>query len=134
MPECIDCISYEVCKVAQQPICWSEGKFRHFKNKDNFLEIQHERESKIIEAYRHIGDTVYSAIFNAPGEEPHLESEKICYVEIGSDRIDFYGECETFIAEFDDVGKWNHDRLSSFSQSDIEEEIEKWWKKKLGLD
>ena len=93
-----------------------------------------EREAKIIEAYRHIGDTVYSAIFNVPGEEPRLESEKICYIEVGPDRIDFYGEDEIFICELENVGKWKFDRLSSFSQSDIEEEIKKWWKKKLNLD
>lgn len=103
-----------------------------YKNKP--ITLQDEREAKVIEAYRHIGESVYSALFNVPDEEPRLESEKICYIEVGSDRIDFYDEDGSFICEFDAVGTWKYDRLSSFSQSDIEEEIEKWWKKKLGLD
>lgn len=101
---------------------------------DDLRELQNEREVKIVEAFRHIGDEVYSALFNVPGEDPRLESEKIRYIEVGADRIDLFGEEGIFIAEFDDVGKWKHDRLSSFSRSDIEEEIEKWWKKKLGID
>lgn len=104
------------------------------ENESYYYKLQNNREEKIIEAYRHIGGTVYSALFNVPNEEPRLESEKICYIEVGSDRIDFYGEEGFFIAEYDSIGRWDHDRLSSFSQSDIEEEIEKWWKKKLNLD
>lgn len=96
--------------------------------------IRNEREANILEAYRHIGDTVYSAVFNVPGEEPRIEAEKITYIEVGPDRIDLYGEDEIFIAEFEDVGKWTHDRLTSFTRSDIEDEIVKWWKKKLNLD
>ena len=135
MSECKDCIHYDVCKIAEFPVCWKKDEgFRFFKPKSEVFDLKNEREVKIIEACRHVGDTVYSALFNVPGEPPQLCCETIHYIEVGHDRIDLYGDCECFIIEFDMVGKWNNDLFSSFSQSDVEEEIEKWWKKELDLD
>lgn len=96
--------------------------------------VNSKREAKVLGAYRHIGDVVYSALFNVPGEDPHLRCETICYIEVSSERVDFYDNEGCFIAAFESVGKWDDDLFSSFSRFDVEAEIEKWWKKKLELE
>lgn len=92
-----------------------------------------DREEKILEACRHIGDTVYYTLFNVPDEEPRLMSQTICNVEIDACDIDFLDEYGSFICSIDKIGKWNNDIFHSFSSSEVEEKIEEWWKEKLGL-
>lgn len=92
-----------------------------------------EREEKILEACRHIGDTVYYTIFNVPDEEPRLMSQTVCCVEIHNNCIDFTDEFGGFICLVEDIGKWKGDVFHSFSSSEVEEKIEEWWKKNLNL-
>jgi hypothetical protein len=59
---------------------------------------------------------------------------KILYVEVFADRIDLCDEYGSLITGFENIGKWKGDFFSSFSSSEVEKEIEKWWQKKLGLE
>lgn len=97
------------------------------------MERENEKEQQILRAYRHIGDTIYYAIFDIPGEEPRLQGDKIHYIEASPSRINFMGKGGTLICSADAVGKWHEDFFISFSSSEVEKEIEKWRKKKLGI-
>ena len=92
-----------------------------------------ERKEKILEACRHIGNTVYYTIFNVPDEEPRLMWQKVSQVEIDASNIDFTDEYGGFICSIEDIGRWNNDVFHSFSSSEVEEKIEEWWKKNLNL-
>ena len=93
-----------------------------------------EREEKILDACRHIGDTVYSVTFNVPNEEPRLLKSVIHHVHVAAfPPILLVDEWGSIIGSIEEIGRWNGDYFSSFSSSEVEEKIEEWWKEKLGL-
>ena len=132
MTDCKTCAHVDVCHMHE---CCNDCETEVAETGcKNYATKNSEKENMLLEAYRHIGDTVYSTIFNVPGEEPRLSSSKICYIEAFSDSIDLLDEYGSLIADIEDVGKWKNDLFSSFSCSDVEAEIEKWWKKNLGIE
>lgn len=129
---CENCLHINICHLHES--CNNIEEEVKEMGCEDFSPSLSEREKEIIEAYRHLGKSVYSAIFNVSGEEPRLREEKIHHIVLDGRDIDFYDEDDCFISSFSSIGHWNNDLFSSFSSSEVEEKIEEWWKKKLGLD
>ena len=129
---CKNCVHLDICHFHE---CCNDIE-RSVKEVgcESFLSSPEEREKEIIEAYRHLGHSVYSAVFNVPGEEPRLREDIIHHIVIDGRDIDLYDSDDCFISSFSSIGRWENDLFSSFFSSEVEEKIEAWWKKKLNLD